>query len=135
MVVFDSVSTVVIKYYDQTQHGEERVYVCLQLLHSIPSVTEVVVGTWSQELKQEPQGSPAYRLVLHSSLSLLYYSTLEYPLRVGTAHSRIDSPSIISEGYRPMWYRHFSPAILSSKMTLPSFKLKSLTSTMVLWEI
>lgn len=73
------VSAAVIKYHDKIQLGEES------LLHFIahnPLPKEVRVGSWRQELMQEPWKNTAHWLPFSGLLRPLSYSTQDHFPRV-----------------------------------------------------
>jgi hypothetical protein len=80
---------VILKYYDQKQLGEERVYFILQLRAQHPRKPgqELKAGIWSRDLIQRPWRSTARWPVSHGLLSLLPYPILDHLPRDGTTHS------------------------------------------------
>ncbi|MGE9640959.1 hypothetical protein ACQP3J_28330, partial [Escherichia coli] len=62
-----------MKYHDQKQLREEKIYFVLQL----KSITEGSQGTWRQELKQRLKDA-AYWLASHGLFSLFSYRTQDH---------------------------------------------------------
>ena len=158
------VTIAAVKYHDQKQLGEERVYLAYMSWINCPLTDDKagtqsqlgtwrqeqmqkpwrsVLGTWRQEQMQKPWRSVAYWVILHSLLSLFSYRTQDHksmaPPTMGWAlsHQSWIKKMSCRFAHSPILWRHFSIEVLSSQMTLAcvNLTLKTCQDTMVLLEV